>query len=77
MDEVEKIARQFHESWDLRDPDRGALVIAPDNAARIAVYREIRETGFGLGTNFRKPSTNMTEAGRFGAAMMSACNATN
>jgi len=30
MDDVEKIVRQFHESWDLRDPDRGAAVIAAD-----------------------------------------------
>jgi len=30
MDDVEKIVRQFHESWDLRDPDRGAAVIAED-----------------------------------------------
>jgi hypothetical protein len=30
MDEVEEIVRKFHESWDLRDPDRGAAVIADD-----------------------------------------------
>lgn len=30
MNDVEKIVRQFHESWDLRDPDRGARVIAED-----------------------------------------------
>jgi steroid delta-isomerase-like uncharacterized protein len=30
MRDVEKIVRQFHESWDLRDPDRGAAVIAAD-----------------------------------------------
>jgi steroid delta-isomerase-like uncharacterized protein len=30
MTEVEKIVRTFHESWDLRDPDRGASVIAED-----------------------------------------------
>ncbi len=30
MDDVEKIVRQSHESWDLRDPDRGAMVIAQD-----------------------------------------------
>ena len=30
MDDVERIVRQFHESWDLRDPDRGARVISPD-----------------------------------------------
>lgn len=29
-DEVEATVRQFHESWDLRDPDRGAAVIAED-----------------------------------------------
>ncbi len=28
MDDVETIVRKFHESWDLRDPDRGAAVIA-------------------------------------------------
>jgi steroid delta-isomerase-like uncharacterized protein len=28
--EVERIVRQFHESWDLRDPERGMAVIAPD-----------------------------------------------
>ena len=30
MNDVEKIVRTFHESWDLRDPDRGASVIAED-----------------------------------------------
>ncbi|MEM6622593.1 MAG: ester cyclase [Pseudomonadota bacterium] len=30
MTETEKAVRQFHESWDLRDPERGARVIAPD-----------------------------------------------
>lgn len=30
MNDVETIVRKFHESWDLRDPDRGAAVIAPD-----------------------------------------------
>lgn len=28
MDDVETIVRQFHESWDMRDPERGARVIA-------------------------------------------------
>jgi steroid delta-isomerase-like uncharacterized protein len=28
--ETERIVRTFHESWDLRDPDRGAAVIAED-----------------------------------------------
>jgi steroid delta-isomerase-like uncharacterized protein len=28
--DVEKIVRTFHESWDRRDPDRGATVIADD-----------------------------------------------
>ena len=30
MHETERIVRIFHESWDLRDPERGATVIAPD-----------------------------------------------
>ena len=30
MTETEKIVRIFHESWDMRDPDRGATVIADD-----------------------------------------------
>jgi steroid delta-isomerase-like uncharacterized protein len=30
MTETERIVRIFHESWDLRDPDRGAAVIAED-----------------------------------------------
>ena len=30
MREVERIVRIFHESWDLRDPERGASVIAED-----------------------------------------------
>ena len=30
MTETERVVRQFHESWDLRDPDRGAEVIAQD-----------------------------------------------
>ena len=30
MTETERIVRTFHESWDLRDPDRGATVIAED-----------------------------------------------
>ncbi len=28
MHETERVVRQFHESWGLRDPDRGALVIS-------------------------------------------------
>ena len=30
MHPTEKIVRQFHESWDLRDPERGVSVIADD-----------------------------------------------
>ena len=30
MTETERIVRTFHESWDLRDPERGAKVIAHD-----------------------------------------------
>lgn len=30
MHETERIVRIFHESWDLRDPERGAAVIADD-----------------------------------------------
>ena len=30
MTETERIVRTFHESWDLRDPKRGAKVIADD-----------------------------------------------
>ena len=30
MTETERIVRIFHESWDLRDPERGAAVIAED-----------------------------------------------
>ncbi len=30
MTEVERIVRIFHESWELRDPERGAAVIAED-----------------------------------------------
>jgi len=30
MHETERIVRIFHESWHLRDPDRGAAVIADD-----------------------------------------------
>lgn len=30
MDDVEAIVRQFHESWDMSDPDRGMAVIAED-----------------------------------------------
>ena len=30
MHPTEKIVRQFHESWDMRDPERGAEVIADD-----------------------------------------------
>lgn len=30
MHETERIVRVFHESWDLRDPERGATVIADD-----------------------------------------------
>ena len=30
MTETERIVRIFHESWDMRDPDRGAAVIAED-----------------------------------------------
>ena len=28
MTETERIVRIFHESWDLKDPDRGATVIS-------------------------------------------------
>lgn len=28
MNDTEKTVRQFHESWDLRDPERGVAVIA-------------------------------------------------
>jgi hypothetical protein len=30
MTETEPIVRIFHESWDLRDPERGAAVITDD-----------------------------------------------
>lgn len=30
MNETERTVRIFHESWDLRDPDRGAAVITDD-----------------------------------------------
>lgn len=30
MTETERVVRQFHESWDMRDPDRGAEIIADD-----------------------------------------------
>lgn len=30
MKETERVVRQFHESWGMRDPDRGAEVIAED-----------------------------------------------
>lgn len=30
MNMIEKSVRQFHEAWDLRDPDRGAAIIAPN-----------------------------------------------
>ena len=30
MHPTEKVVRQFHESWDTRDSDRGAEVIAED-----------------------------------------------
>jgi len=30
MTETERIVRIFHESWDLRDPQRGAAIIAED-----------------------------------------------
>lgn len=30
MHPTERVVRQFHESWDLRDPDRGAKVISDD-----------------------------------------------
>lgn len=30
MTEIERIVRRFHESWDLRDPERGVAVIAED-----------------------------------------------
>jgi steroid delta-isomerase-like uncharacterized protein len=30
MHPTEKVVRQFHESWDMRDPERGVAVIADD-----------------------------------------------
>ena len=30
MNDIERIVRIFHESWDLRDPERGVAVIAAD-----------------------------------------------
>ncbi|MEM8630363.1 MAG: ester cyclase [Pseudomonadota bacterium] len=44
MTETERIVRQFHESWDLRDPDRGAEVIANDCAFED-VARDEAQTG--------------------------------
>lgn len=32
MTETERVVRQFHESWDMRDPERGMEVIADDCA---------------------------------------------
>jgi hypothetical protein len=29
MNDLERTVRQFHDSWDLRDPERGVAVIAP------------------------------------------------
>ena len=30
MHPTEKVVRQFHESWDMRDPERGVAVVADD-----------------------------------------------
>ena len=30
MHETERVVRQFHESWDMRDPERGMRVISDD-----------------------------------------------
>ncbi|MBM1220947.1 ester cyclase [Ponticoccus sp. SC2-23] len=44
MHPTERIVRQFHESWDLRDPERGAAVIA-DDCDFEDVAREEKLTG--------------------------------
>jgi len=35
MHETERVVRQFHESWDLSDPERGMEVIADDCAFEV------------------------------------------
>ena len=30
MHETERVVKQFHESWDMRDPERGMRVISDD-----------------------------------------------
>jgi steroid delta-isomerase-like uncharacterized protein len=44
MHETERVVRQFHESWGMRDPDRGAEVIA-DDCDFEDVARGERQTG--------------------------------
>jgi len=40
--ETERIVRTFHESWDLRDPERGAKVIAQDCRFEDVARRELQ-----------------------------------
>ena len=44
MKETERVVRQFHESWGMRDPDRGAEVIADDCRFEDVARRE-KQTG--------------------------------
>ena len=44
MHPTEKIVRQFHESWDMRDPERGAEIIAPERMTEIA-QKVLRQRG--------------------------------
>ena len=44
MNETERVVRIFHESWDLKDPDRGAAVIA-DNCQFEDVARDEAQPG--------------------------------
>ncbi len=44
MHQTEKVVRQFHESWDMRDPERGVAVIA-DDCQFEDVARDEHQTG--------------------------------
>ena len=44
MNETERVVRIFHESWDMKDPDRGAAVIA-DNCQFEDVARDEAQPG--------------------------------
>ncbi len=54
MPEVERIVRIFHESWDLRDPERGVTVIADDCRFEDVARGELQIGADGYRTDYHR-----------------------